>query len=374
MRRPRFSPLHPAAWWLWAGALAAAASRTTDPILLLLIIIVAAVVTINRRSSSPWARSYGVLLRFGGVVVVIRVAFQIVFGQRLPGHVIFSLPSVALPSFMAGVSLGGPVTIESIVAAACLGLQLAAILACVGAASALVSPFRLLRCVPAALYEVAVAVTVALTFTPAVVASIGRVREARRLRGRTTRGMRGLRGIAVPVLSGALEHSIDLAASMDARGFGRAAAATSRGQRVAPAVSLAGLVGIGIGVFSVLDGGAPSLLGLPVLALGAVLVALGIAARSHSRRTRYRPDRFGGREWLTAGSGAAALAGTLIVSSLHSGILQQQSYPLAMPAVPVVAFLGILLAAFPLAAAPAPAPGGGSAPAVSLPMVAEADT
>jgi energy-coupling factor transport system permease protein len=355
LRRPRFSPLHPAAWWLWAGALAAAASRTTDPVLLCLIIVVAAVVTISRRTASPWARSYGVLLRFGVIVVAIRIAFQIVFGLRLPGHTLFSLPSVDLPSFMAGISLGGPVTIESIVAAGCQGLRLAAILACVGAASALVSPYRMLRCVPGALYEVAVAVTVALTFTPSVVSSIGRVREARRLRGRSTRGLRGLRGIAVPVLSGALERSIELAASMDSRGFGRLAeGVSSRRRRGASALSLTGLVGMGIGIFSVLDGGAPALLGLPVLGLGSVLVALGVAARSRSGRSVYRPDSFSGREWLTAASGAAALAGVLLAGVLDPSALQQQAYPLAMPAVPVLAFLGILVALAPLTAAPAP--------------------
>jgi energy-coupling factor transport system permease protein len=353
LRGLRFSPLHPAAWWIWAGMLAAAASRTTNPVLLLLIIVVAAVVSVTRRSASPWAGSYGVLLRFGAVVVAIRVAFQVVFGIRLPGHTVLRLPSVPLPSFMAGVSLGGPVTVESIVAAACQGLRLAAILACIGAASALVSPFRLLRCVPAALYEVAVAVTVALTFTPSVVASIGRVREARRLRGRTTSGLRGLRGIAVPVLSGALEHSIDLAASMDSRGFGRLAHGANAGQRRrASALSLAGLLGIAIGIFSLLDGGAPPLLGLPVLGLGAVLVALGIAAQSRTGRSRYRPDRFGPREWLTGASGAAALTGVVIVGAVDASALQQQAYPLAMPAVPLVALAGVLLASLPLLIAP----------------------
>lgn len=328
------------------------------------MIVVAAVVALSRRTPSPWARSYGMLLRVGVVVVAIRVAFQIVFGLRLPGHTLFSLPSVALPSWMAGVTLGGPVTVEEVVSAACQGLRLAAILACVGAASALVSPYRLLRSVPGALYEVAVAVTVALSFTPAVVASVGKVREARRLRGRPTKGLRGLHGIAVPVLSSALEHSVDLAASMDARGFGRVSDGPgSHRRRRAGGLSLAGLVGIAVGLFAALDAGAPALLGLPVLALGAVLLALGVAAQSRTGRTVYRPDRFGGREWLVAASGAAALAGMLAAGLLAPSQLAVQTYPLALPAVPLAAFVGLCAALLPAVAAPAPA----QAPAPAAP-------
>ena len=51
------------------------------------------------------------------MIIVVRVVLQILFGYRLPGHVLFTLPHVTLPSWAAGVTLGGPVTAESIVAA-----------------------------------------------------------------------------------------------------------------------------------------------------------------------------------------------------------------------------------------------------------------
>src|SRR5205085_5619596 len=120
----------------------------------------------------------------------------------------------------AGVTLGGPVTLESLAAGFVEGLQLAVLLACVGAANSLASPYRLLRSMPAVLYELGVAVTVALSFAPQAVVSVQVVREARRLRGRPSSGLRGMRGLAVPVLETALERSLVLAASMDRRGFG----------------------------------------------------------------------------------------------------------------------------------------------------------
>ncbi len=95
------------------------------------------------------------------------------------------------------------------------------ILLCFGAANSLASPYRLLRSLPAVLYETGVAVTVALSFTPELVQSIGIVRQARRQRGIPTKGLRGMRGVAVPVLESALDRSLQLATSMDARGYGR---------------------------------------------------------------------------------------------------------------------------------------------------------
>ena len=230
----RRRPVHPLAWWGWAGCLAVGAMQTTDPnpFLLLLIGAVACFVVASCRGDAPWSRSLAFFLRLGLIVVVIRVAIEILFGQRgVPGHVLFTLPHVPLPSWAAAVSIGGAVTLESILTAFVLGLQIAVILVCFGAANSLVSPYRLLRCLPAVLYEAGVAVTVALSFTPELVETIAAVRRARRLRGIPTSGLRGMRGIAVPVLEGALDRSLQLATSMDARGYGRRME-TSRSTRV----------------------------------------------------------------------------------------------------------------------------------------------
>src|SRR5213076_1388151 len=78
------------------------------------------------------------------------------------------------------------------------GLQLAALLACVGAANSLASPYRLLRSMPAVLYELGVVVTIALSFAPQAALSAQRVRDARRLRGRPHRGLAGLRSTPQP--------------------------------------------------------------------------------------------------------------------------------------------------------------------------------
>lgn len=354
MLRNRPQPLHPACWWCWAGALAVVASRTTNLVLLSLVLAVVAWTVASLRTDSPWARSFAALLRLGVVVLAIRVVVQVLFGNRVPGDTLFSLPSLVLPHWAQGVSVGGPVTAQALLGALAQGMQIAVILACFGAANALSSSFRLLRCVPAGLYEVAVAVSVAITFTPQVVLSLARVRDARRLRGRPTKGLRGWRGLAVPVLDGALERSVALAASMDARGFGRRMVSSKR-RRLTTGASLAGLVALGIGLFCVLDSGSATGLGLAVVLCGAALVIGGMAGASAGVRSRYRPDRWSTAEWLVLGAALSALAATIAGGEADPVALAEPLYPLGLPAVPVVALIGILVAALPSVLAPGPA-------------------
>ena len=349
-------PLHPGAWWLWATGLAAAASRTTNPLLLGLVLAVAGYVVAARRTNAPWSRAYAFYLRMGIVVVAIRVVFAALFGAPVPGHVLFTLPEVELPDWAAGVRLGGPVTVEGVAGAVYAGLQLATMLACVGAANALANPRRMLRAVPGALYEVGVAVVVALSFTPQLVEGVTRVRAARRLRGRRHNGIRGLRGVAMPVLEGSLERSLELAAAMDARGFGRTTTATPDGDvSRSGAVTLIGLLGVCAGLYGLLDAGSPGLLGLPVLALGAGVAAVGLhLGGRRSARTRYRPDRWGRQEWLVSACGIAAATTAVVASVTSPEAMFPSTSPLVWPALPLLPVLGLLVAVLPAWLSPPP--------------------
>jgi energy-coupling factor transport system permease protein len=347
--------LHPAAWWLWAGCLAGAATRTTNPVLLVLIAGVAAFVVSVRRTADAWSRSLVVFVRLGLVVIGLRVALQILFGDRLPGRVVFTLPEVPLPHWAAGVSVGGPVTAEAIVQAAVDGLRLAVILICFGAANSLASPYRLLRCLPAVLYEAGVAVTVSLAFAPELVMAIGGVRDARRLRGRPTRGLAGLRGMAVPVLESALDRSIQLAASMDSRGYGRREELPVGTRWAGGLTTGLGILVMTVGLYGVLDPGSLPGGGLPFVATGAVLVGAGIVMSGRrSTRTRYRPDVWRTAEWLVVTSGLACLASLVVASVLGVPGLQLTLDPLAVPAVPVLPLAGVVVALTPALAAPVP--------------------
>lgn len=347
--------LHPAAWWLWAIGLATAASRTTNPVLLGLIIAVAATVVAARRPDAPWSRSFGVFLRLGLVIVLIRVVFQVLLGAPQGNTVLVTLPELDLPAWLAGVRIGGALTAESLVFAVLDGIRLATVLACLGAASSLASPYRLLKAMPAALYEIGVALVVALSFAPALVSDVQRVRTARRLRGRPTSGARGLAGSAMPVFAGALDRSIALAAAMDSRGYGRTADLSTRDRRITASLVLGGMLGTCLGLYALLDGSSASPAGLPLLLIGVLAAGLGlIRGGRRNTRTRYRPDPWRGPEWLTAGTGLAAAAGAFLAAQAAPLAMNPAVTPLTWPLVPWAAVFGVLLAVLPAWFTPLP--------------------
>ncbi|MGW6980598.1 energy-coupling factor transporter transmembrane component T [Streptomyces sp. NPDC054932] len=351
----RATALHAGAWWLWALGLATAASRTTNPLLLGLIVGVAGYVVAARRTDAPWARSYSAFLKLGLFVIGLRLLFSMLLGSPVPGsHTLFTLPEVPLPSWAQGIRFGGRVTGEQLAFAFYDGAKLATLLVCVGAANALANPARLLKSLPAALYEAGVAVVVAMTFAPNMVADVVRLRNARRLRGRPTGGVKAILQIGLPVLEGALERSVAIAASMDARGYGRTARVPRAVRHTTNALTLGGLLGMCAGTYGLLAAQGAAY-GLPVLGIGAVLAVAGLRLGGRrSLRTRYRPDRWGPRAWLVSGSGAAVAAlliraGSVDPAALHPGVV-----PLAAPALPLWPAAAILIGLLPAFVAPVP--------------------
>ena len=353
-----FAPrlLHPGAWWLWALGLATAAARTTNPLLLLLIAAVAGLVVSARRVAGSWSRSYTAFLKFGLLVIVIRVVFEMVFGATDVGRPLVVLPQIALPSWMAGVQLGGVVTWDGFLLAVFEGMRLAAILMCVGAANSLVNPSRLLRIVPAALYEAGVAVVVCMTVAPTLVTDAARIRRARRLRGRPSRGLRVWGEMALPLFSGALERSVSLAASMDARGYGRTGNVPAKSRHLTSALVVGGLLGVLIGLYGLLQGGTPGvagtdLLGWPMLIVGAALASgASLLAGGRVARTRYRPDPWRAPEWLVTVSGL--VPAVVFVGFGSTAELLGPASPPGWPALPVLPALAVLVAALPVVVAP----------------------
>ena len=361
-RAPRLPrPLHPGAWWLWALGLATVASRTFNPLLLGLVLVVAGYVVAARRGSAPWARSFAMFLKLGLVVLAVRLVFQVVLGLPQGTTVVFVLPEVGLPAWAAGVRLGGAVTLESLTTALVDGLRLATILACIGAANALANPKRLLASMPAALYEVGVAVVVALSFAPSLISSVQRIRAARRLRGRPDRGLRSILSVALPVVEDALDRSLSLAAAMDSRGYGRRADVSARVRRVTGILTLTGLLGISVGVYGVLDAGSPVVMGLPALAFGLAAAAVGIRlAGRRAVRSRYRPDPWAGPERLTAACGAAAVVGAFVGTAMDPAGMTPSWVPLAVPSLPLAPVIGLLVALLPAWCTPPPGTPAGS--------------
>lgn len=338
--------MHPLAWWAWALGLAVAATRTTNPVVVGLVLAATVLVVVARREDAPWARAFRGYLALAGCIVVLRVLFYVVVGIKAPGPVLLDLPAVALPAWAVGVQLLGPVTLTGLLTALYAGLRLATLVVCFGAANALANPRRALRSLPAALHQVGTAVVIAVSVTPALVASAASVRRARRLRGHEARGLRALASTAVPVLTDALDRALALAASMDSRGYARALPGRS-GRRVT-ALLLASLVAAALGTYGLLDGTSPAWLGAPVLVVGAAAaVGGGVLAGRQVRRSRYRPDPWRTAETVVAGSGLLAAALLVAATATDPAALDPSLQPLGWPSLPPVALVSALLAAVP---------------------------
>ena len=165
----------------------------------------------------------------------------------------------------------------------------------------------------------------------------------------------------MPVLEDSLERSLRLAAGMDTRGYGRSVGATAAERRVTGALMLAGLCGVCVGVYAVLDRTAPRVLAAPMLLLGVAAAAAGLfTAGRRLARTRYRPDPWRWPELVVMASGVATAAmGWWVAEHQLAAAYPDLS---AYPHVTAVALLGPLLGLVPAVAAPEPEGGGLSAP------------
>ena len=209
--------LHPLTMWIWALLLITAVVLTDRAWVALGAIGVATVLVKVRSDGSPWGRSYWIALRIGAVILVIRAVVGVLIGVPIPGRTLFTVPIIDLPSWMPGIRLGGAVTLERLSSSLHEGLIIATVIALFGAATSLTSPHKVLRTLPFFIYEIGITLVIATSLFPQLAQSAHRIRLAQQLRGHEKVSWRGL---ALPLLEESLSRSLQLAASMDSRGFG----------------------------------------------------------------------------------------------------------------------------------------------------------
>lgn len=142
---------------------------------------------------------------------------------HLGATVLFALPD-QIPA------IGGPYTLEALVFGASGGITIAAAILAAAPLSLLLDSHEVMDALPAPLSRTGVAIASSLNLVPAVATSFVEVTEAQRLRGWRPRGPRSWMEVLVPVVLTSVEGSIQLAESMEARGFGSGARTTMASQ------------------------------------------------------------------------------------------------------------------------------------------------
>lgn len=307
---------HPGAWWLAGISLALSASLSSNLLVLLGICALAMSTVRLCRDESPWARSIRFYLILGFVVVVLRVLFRVVFNLADARTDIFlSLPSISIDlGFGNTLHLLGAISVLSMKAALVDGLRLAAIILAIGMANSLANPRKLLRATPGALYEIATAISIAINLAPQLITSLNRVRRSRGLRGHS-KGIKAIPGIVIPVLEDTIEQSMQLAASMSARGFGRRGNRTTKNVLITRITTFLALTFIVAGVAMLLISNSSQLIDLSVLVTGFVFAFVSFKLSSgRVNRTQYIVLRW------QLGDAVVLTLGALVLLSAFAGV------------------------------------------------------
>jgi energy-coupling factor transport system permease protein len=281
-------PLNARAVAAWSAACLFVALSTTNPAYRAAVLGA----TLATLLGSPGRARARPLLTFVVVTAALGTFLNVVV-SHVGTTVIFELPD-EIPA------LGGPYTVEALAFGASTGVTLAATILAVAPFSLQLGPEEILDALPRALSRTGSALAASLNLVPAVGASFAAVSEAQRLRGWRPRGPRSWAEVVVPVVLTAVESSIQLAESMEARGYGS------------------------------------------------------------GPRTHLRPPRLGAADWLlVAASGLAALLFAL--SRATGWATDWYPFPtLAPPEVAAAPLLACLLLFTPVLTTPSPLRGGGS--------------
>jgi energy-coupling factor transport system permease protein len=213
----------------WSAAALVATLTTTNPVYRVLVVLVAANLLLARRRPGAGLRPLAFGLAVAGVLsVLLNLALAHTGRDML----------LTLPAWVPAA--GGAITLESAVFGAIAALGLAGAVLAVAPLSLLREPAEVVAALPRPLTGTGTALAAALNLVPALARSFTSVRDAQRMRGWRPRGPASWADLLVPVVLTALEDSVQLAESMEARAYGAGRRTRLPGRRWTVAEGLVG--------------------------------------------------------------------------------------------------------------------------------------
>ena len=294
--------LHTWAWVAWLIAAAVSAFTIRNPLYLILLLGVAWILYTTLGRTTPMGSSWGSFVKLGAFLFALAIPFN-ALSIHIGQIVLFRIPE-------NWPIVGGSIPLEAIIAGAVSGLALLAILVVFAAFNAVVDHYQLLRATPSFLFQAGVVISIAITFVPQMVLSAREIRQAQRIRGHRFRGLRDLLPLVLPLLANSLERSIQLAETMEARGFGSAVSLPSRRRALLSQLGLlAALVGVLVGLSLLAFYQQGRFWAWLLVAIGVIgLLALFASSGRQVRRTRYRRPAWHARDTTIVLTSAISLA------------------------------------------------------------------
>lgn len=206
----------------WSGACLFIVLLTTNPVYKALV-LAAALAALAAGAGLPRMNR---LLKGVGLIAGFDVALNFV-SAHLGRTTLFALPD-RIPA------LGGPYTLEALAFGVANGITVAAAILAAAAFSLLLSPHDVIEALPKALSRTGTAIAASMNLVPSVASSFTQISEAQRMRGWQPKGPRSWAEIVVPVVLTSVEGSIQLAESMEARGFASGPRTTMHRAKLAP--------------------------------------------------------------------------------------------------------------------------------------------
>lgn len=318
---PQTGALHPLVWPVWA--LAAASTVSLHPLHNLLIIATVAVVVSGCHTEGPMGRSWGLFVRIGLLLLLIRVCLSsiAVGGVSFGRTPLWEIPRLVLPRWAGGIELGGTTTLEMVLFGLYGGLRLWTLLLIFGAFNAVADQYGLLRRTPRWLFGAGLIVTIGLAWIPQAVLQFQAIREAQRVRGLHMRGWRAVLPLIVPLLTGGLERAVQLAEAMDSRGYGRGQPAKSGLAR--QFALLIGVIAIALGLAAALGYRQYAVHGWTAVAGGGLFVLTAVRSLSRSISvTRYTRDRWQRADVLVLAAAMLVFGGMVAIRLTMPQLMQ----------------------------------------------------
>ncbi len=309
----------PWVWVIWLAAVLVILSITRNPLYLLIILLCVLFVGLAmKKSGSELLRPFS-LWKFAIWIILLATGFN-AFTSHYGETVLFIIPG-SLPL------LSGNVTLEALVYGATNGLILTGMLMSVSVLNMAIPVRELISLIPRAFFPVAVVTSIAVTYLPTTLRQFQQIREAQAVRGHQVRSLRDWLPLLMPLLVGGLEHAMQLAEAMTARGFASHKPMPGKRQFYPRLSMLLGVILLAAGWVAQLASARGT--GWVLILLGAGLILLGLwFLGNQSQRTVYHRRGWSWQDGLNLMVVAFMLALILLpVPGLSHESLYYEPYP-----------------------------------------------